>query len=252
MKIFFLTADCLDTRSARPRRKRRMSSRFRVVSSRTVDRSSHRVRWQECPGRVPSTAARQRRSLLETSTRTPGRVKHYSPRRPSLSRPHDGGGFMVQAPGHGIVIPDAPDTPAVCRRAISAVDGARRGDAALGPPACVGAGSGPRWLLGLGIAATLSANVAHGLGHAPGWRCCGRMACGSAGWVVLLMTIIRGARVPQDLPGPAGVSAGAPEADPLRVRAAEVFADERILHRHARRHRTVHPGEWAGVARAGA
>ena len=51
---------------------------------------------------------------------------------------------------------------------------------------------------------------------------------------------------------PAGVSAGAPEADPLRVRAAEVFADERILHRHARRHRTVHPGEWVGVARAGA
>ena len=41
-----------------------------------------------------------------------------------------------------------------------------------------------RWLLGLGIAATLSANVAHGLGHAPGWRCCGRMSCGSAGWVV--------------------------------------------------------------------
>ena len=106
---------------------------------------------------------------------------------------------------------------------------------------------------GLGIAATLSANVAHGLGHAPGWRCCGRMACGSAGWVVrVLMTIIRGARVPQDLPGPAGVSAGAPEADPLRVRAAEVFADERILHRHARRHRTVHPGEWADIARGGA
>ena len=50
------------------------------------------------------------------------------------------------------------------------------------------------------------------------------------GWYEL-MTIIRGARVPQDLPGPAGVSAGAPEADPLRVRAAEVFADERILHR---------------------
>jgi len=68
----------------------------------------------------------------------------------------------------------------------------------------------------------------------------------------LLITIIRGARVPQDLPGPAGVSAGAPEADPLRVRAAEVFADERILHRHARRHRTVHTGEWVGVARVGA
>ena len=72
------------------------------------------------------------------------------------------------------------------------------------------------------------------------------------GWYELLITIIRGARVPQDLPGPAGVSAGAPEADPLRVRAAEVFADERILHRHARRHRTVHTGEWVGVARVGA
>ena len=27
-----------------------------------------------------------------------------------------------------------------------------------------------RWLLGLGIAATLAANVAHGLEHRPGWR----------------------------------------------------------------------------------
>jgi hypothetical protein len=33
-----------------------------------VDRPSHTVRWQECPGRVPSTAARQRRSLRETLT----------------------------------------------------------------------------------------------------------------------------------------------------------------------------------------
>src|SRR6266496_4323588 len=31
MKIFFLTADCLDTSSARPHRKRGMPSRFRVV-----------------------------------------------------------------------------------------------------------------------------------------------------------------------------------------------------------------------------
>ncbi len=40
------------------------------------------------------------------------------------------------------------------------------GDAGLGAPEDTGSGAG-RWLLGLGIAATLAANVAHGLGHGP-------------------------------------------------------------------------------------
>ena len=38
-----------------------------------------------------------------------------------------------------------------------------------------------RWLLGLGIAATLAANVAHGLGHGLAGASCGRVACGRAG-----------------------------------------------------------------------
>jgi hypothetical protein len=41
-----------------------------------------------------------------------------------------------------------------------------------------------RWLPGLGIAATLAANVAHGLGHGPGRRGRGRVAGGRAGRVV--------------------------------------------------------------------
>ena len=41
-----------------------------------------------------------------------------------------------------------------------------------------------RWLLGLGIAATLAANVAHGLGDGLIWRGCSRVACGCAGWFV--------------------------------------------------------------------
>ena len=41
-----------------------------------------------------------------------------------------------------------------------------------------------RWLPGLGIAATLAANVAHGLGPRPGRRCRGRLAGGRPGRVV--------------------------------------------------------------------
>ena len=41
-----------------------------------------------------------------------------------------------------------------------------------------------RWLLGLGIAATLAANVAHGLGRWPDRRGGGRMACSCAGCFV--------------------------------------------------------------------
>ena len=37
-----------------------------------------------------------------------------------------------------------------------------------------------RWLLGLGVAATLAANVAHGLGHGPSGAVV-RVACGRAG-----------------------------------------------------------------------
>jgi hypothetical protein len=83
-----------------------------------------------------------------------------------------------------------------------------------------------RWLLGLGIAATLAANVAHGLGHGPvGAAVAAWPAVALVGSYELFMTIIRGTRQPES-----GVSGAGhvPEAiyrtDPLRVRAAEVFA----------------------------
>ena len=83
-----------------------------------------------------------------------------------------------------------------------------------------------RWLLGLGIAATVAANVAHGLGHGP-------VGAAVAAWPAialvesyeLFMTIIRGTRQHDDRVSRAKhVSEAVPEADPLRVQAAEVFA----------------------------
>jgi hypothetical protein len=83
-----------------------------------------------------------------------------------------------------------------------------------------------RWLLGLGIAATLAANVAHGLGH-------GRVGAAVAAWPAvalagsyeLFMTIIRGARPPDNpVSGAEHVSGAVSGTDPLRARAAEVFA----------------------------
>ena len=52
-----------------------------------------------------------------------------------------------------------------------------------------------RWLLGLGIAATLAANVAHGLGHGPvGAAVAAWPAVALAGSYELLMTVIRGSQ----------------------------------------------------------
>ena len=54
-----------------------------------------------------------------------------------------------------------------------------------------------RWLLGLGIAATLAANVAHGLGHGPvGAAVAAWPAAALVGSYELFMTIICGARPP--------------------------------------------------------
>jgi hypothetical protein len=77
-----------------------------------------------------------------------------------------------------------------------------------------------RWLLGVGIAATLAANVAHGLGH-------GLMGAAVAAWPAvalvgsyeLLMMVIRGAQSAAD-----AVSAGI--VDPLWEDAVEAFADQ--------------------------
>jgi hypothetical protein len=80
-----------------------------------------------------------------------------------------------------------------------------------------------RWLLGLGIAATLAANVAHGLGH-------GLIGAAIAAWPVvalvgsyeLLMMIIRDAQVSADRESEIDV----PRGDPLHEQAALMFADE--------------------------
>jgi hypothetical protein len=79
-----------------------------------------------------------------------------------------------------------------------------------------------RWLLGLGIAATLAANVAHGLGHGPvGAMVAAWSAEALAGSYELLMMVIRGFQaVPDDASGTAGIQ------DPLQEQAAEIFADE--------------------------
>ena len=83
-----------------------------------------------------------------------------------------------------------------------------------------------RWLLGLGIAATLAANVAHGLGHGPsGAVVAAWPAIALVGSYELLMIIMRSVQVP------AGTAAGSetsatPGDDPLRAQAAEAFAGE--------------------------
>jgi hypothetical protein len=83
-----------------------------------------------------------------------------------------------------------------------------------------------RWLLGLGIAATRAANVAHGLGHGPfGAVVAAWPAVVLVGSYELLMVIIRSTQAPAGLAAAAGAS-GAPGDDPLHVQAAEEFAGE--------------------------
>jgi hypothetical protein len=74
--------------------------------------------------------------------------------------------------------------------------------------------------LGLGIAATLAVNVAHGLGHGPvGAAVAAWPAVALVGSYELLMTVIRSSQAAPDNPtGSAGI------ADPLQEQAAEVFA----------------------------
>jgi hypothetical protein len=78
-----------------------------------------------------------------------------------------------------------------------------------------------RWLFGLGIAATLAANVAHGLGH-------GLIGAAIAAWSAyeLLMLVIRSAQISvQDM------SETGHDADPMQERAAELFAEQLAVDR---------------------
>lgn len=79
-----------------------------------------------------------------------------------------------------------------------------------------------RWLLGLGIIATLAANVAHGLGHGPvGGAVAAWPAVALVGSYELLMMVIRSTQAAPD--DAMSDSAGTP--DPLHEHAAEIFAE---------------------------
>ncbi|MGH3291464.1 MAG: DUF2637 domain-containing protein [Trebonia sp.] len=79
-----------------------------------------------------------------------------------------------------------------------------------------------RWLLGLGIATTLAANVAHGLGHGPvGAAVAAWPAVALVGSYELLMMIIRSSQAVLD-----GTPESGSAADPLQEQAADVFAEQ--------------------------
>jgi hypothetical protein len=79
-----------------------------------------------------------------------------------------------------------------------------------------------RWLLGLGIAATLAANVAHGLGHGlVGAAVAAWPAVALVGSYELLMMVIRGSQVPAG-----GRPGTGHDADPLQEQATELFAGQ--------------------------
>src|SRR5215471_7633145 len=80
-----------------------------------------------------------------------------------------------------------------------------------------------RWLLGLGIAATLAANVAHGLGHGlTGAAVAAWPAVALVGSYELLMMVIRSSQVPAS----GSSETEEDDADPLQGQAAELFAEQ--------------------------
>jgi uncharacterized protein DUF2637 len=86
-----------------------------------------------------------------------------------------------------------------------------------------------RWLLGVGIVATLAANITHGLGHGViGAAVAAWPAVALVGSYELLMLVIRSGETPTATStGPDGGSA----ADPLVERAAVVFAADLAVDR---------------------
>jgi hypothetical protein len=83
-----------------------------------------------------------------------------------------------------------------------------------------------RWLLGAGIAATLAANVVHGLGHgSAGATVAAWPAIALVGSYELLVVIIRSAQAPAGTVPGRGAS-GVPGNDPFQAQAAEEFAGE--------------------------
>jgi hypothetical protein len=83
-----------------------------------------------------------------------------------------------------------------------------------------------RWLLGLGIAATLAASVARGLSEGPVGAVVGAWpAVALVGSYELLMVIIRSAQMPADAAAASDVTDTAPGDGPVQARAAQAFAD---------------------------
>jgi hypothetical protein len=82
-----------------------------------------------------------------------------------------------------------------------------------------------RWLLGLGITATLAANVAHGHGL-PGAAVAAWPAVALVGSYELLMMIIRSAQMPEAGTAPGRAPECMPGTDPLEAEAAQAFAGE--------------------------
>ena len=84
-----------------------------------------------------------------------------------------------------------------------------------------------RWLLGLGIVATLAANIAYGLGHGPiGAAVAAWSAVALVGSYELLMMVIRSSQVPGNSRPETEY-----EADPLQEQAAELFAEQLATER---------------------
>lgn len=96
-----------------------------------------------------------------------------------------------------------------------------------------------RWLLGLGIAATLVANVVHGLGHGPvGTAVAAWPAVALVGSYELLMMVIRSSQ-----PAPGGITGSADNPDPLGEQAAEIFAGQLAAHRVPSVRAQLHVGQ---------
>lgn len=103
-----------------------------------------------------------------------------------------------------------------------------------------------RLLLGLGIGATPAANAAHGLGHGPtGAAVAAWPAVVLVGSYELLMMIIRGAQVPADVTAVAGLPGRPPDADPLQMQVAQVFADDLVAGRGTSVRAIEHGGSFA-------
>jgi Protein of unknown function (DUF2637) len=107
-----------------------------------------------------------------------------------------------------------------------------------------------RWLLALGIAATLAANVAHGLGHGPiGATVAAWPAVALVGSYELLVMILRGTQLPAGEVSSETVEASASVPDALQAQAAEEFVDD-VTAGHMPSIRTIRTRLHVGQPRA--